>query len=109
MRGLQTEVERWVDTVLTPKSVPGCTIIGSTALHRRLEAYDYELRLRVEDANELRMAVMTHPNFHGQVVDQDDGGVNIIICLQILLSRKDVPGCNLDCQEACFDVVMDGA
>jgi hypothetical protein len=108
-RGLQTEVERWVDTVLTPKSVPGCAIVGSTALHRQLEAYDYELRLRVEDTNELRVAVMAHPNFHGQVLDRDGGGVNIIICLKILLSRKDVPGCTLDCQEACFDVGMDGA
>jgi hypothetical protein len=105
-RGLQTEVERWVDTVLTPKSVPGCAIVGSTALYCRFEAYDYELRLRVKDADALRAAVMAHPNFHGQALDRDGGGVSIITCLNILLSRWDVPGCTVDCQEAYFDVEM---
>jgi hypothetical protein len=108
-RGLQTEVERWIDTVLTPKSVPGCAIVGSTALHCRFDAYDYELRLRVEDANALRAAVMAHPDFHDQVMDRDGGGVSIITCLNVLLSRWDVPGCTVDCQEAYFDVGVAGA
>jgi hypothetical protein len=105
-RGLWTDAERWIDTVCSPTSVPGCSIRGSRVFYRDADVYDYELRLRLADARAVRAAAIAHPNSSSRAVDRDGGGVIIEACLLILLSRSGLPGCAIDCQDAYFDVRM---